>query len=53
MTEALAWAAGTGWRDYFRDKGEPWDKYGTAEAFRQRHLMDGFTALAGVLNRRR
>jgi hypothetical protein len=53
VSKALEWVAGPGWREFFEDKGEPWDKYGNAEAFRQRHLMDGFTALASVLSRRR
>jgi len=47
----LNWLAGEGWQEFFKDKGDPWDTYHTAEAFRQRHTMDGFRAMAAMLSR--
>lgn len=53
ITSVLSWAAGPGWGPLFRDKGEPFDAYRTAEAFRQRHLTATVGAMFKALARPR
>lgn len=52
ISSLLGWVAGDGWSQFFKDKGEPWDGYLTAEAYRQRHTTEGLKALATLLRRR-
>ncbi len=42
-----------GWDDFFSVKGEPFDKFATAESFRQRALADGFATMIDVLAKTR